>query len=1080
MMQSNTTPRTSGMPLADETASASTTSIQPTLETAADEASRHERELLDSLIAAVDRRISAERRPLATYRVQFNGQCRFGEATAFVPYLYTLGISDLYASPFLKAAPGSTHGYDICDHGRLNEEIGEMDDLVSLSSALREHDMGLIADVVPNHMCNIPGLNAWWQDVLENGPSSRFSNYFDIDWMPLKPDLANKVLLPVLGDQFGRVLERGELKVRYRNGSFWLEYYEKQFPLAPRSYLLILGEGLAALQEKAGAENLDLLEFLSIITAIRNLPPRTESDPERLDERRREKEVIKRRLHELEDRSDTIAEYIEECVAAMNGQAGDSASFDRLDRLLDDQAYRLAYWRVAADEINYRRFFDINELAAICTEDPEVFAATHRLIFDLVDAGIVTGLRIDHPDGLYDPRGYFQQLQERRFLQLLGRELDERGLRAEPDGRRSALEKRLTELWRNATRIPGSPLSRVIYVVVEKILAHGEQLPDNWPVHGTVGYEFLNVLNGLFVSPAGEIPMTSTYARVTGEQPDFESLAYHCKRLITKISMGSETTVLGYRLDRISERNRLTRDFTLSSLTRALQDVIACFGVYRTYVDSGEVLERDARYIGDAINRAKRRNRAMSASIFEFIHDSLLLRFNSNADESERRGVRGFAGKFQQLSGPIMAKAVEDTAFYRYNRLISLNEVGGHPERFSVPLDEFHGLNTTRQARFPHALNGSSTHDTKRGEDVRARISVLSEVPDEWLDVVQKWFLWNASSRPQVDGIEVPGPSVEYLAYQTLVGIWPMQPPSRSGLDSLLERLRNYMLKVVREAKVDSSWINPNEAYEAALCRFVDDIFAGEHNRFRESLDDFATRIAEHGMWNSLSQLVLKIASPGVPDFFQGSEHWLLTLVDPDNRGRVDFSACRQSLDRLLDAMAETSGASDRATGVDRWIDPETLSGPVPDASTAAFLKQLLEERRTGRIKLYTTMMGLRLRRRWPELFVTGDYQPVRVEGAFAGHVVAFARSTETQRMIVVVPRLTVGLVGFGGPEPIGDIWQETRVVLPESCPSRYWDVPLSRQTLEASVDSSGAPVTIRVADALRHFPVAFLVSRSS
>jgi (1->4)-alpha-D-glucan 1-alpha-D-glucosylmutase len=910
---------------------------------------------VDAVLAAVTQRIAEQRWPLATYRFQFNAGCPFRDVTPLVPYLHALGISDLYASPFLQARPGSLHGYDVINHGAVNPEIGTLDELRELRAALRERGMGLIADVVPNHMAASPQLNAWWQDVLENGPGSAYAAYFDIDWMPLKPDLAHKVLLPVLGDQFGKVLEDGQLVVHYGEGSFWLEYFGQRFPLSPRSYVLILTPRLESLAERLGAEHPDVLELYSILTAMKNLPPRTETDPDRLAERRREKEIIKRRLHELVERSPDIAEFVRENVRQLNGTVGEPRSFDPLDELLQDQAYRLSYWRVASDEINYRRFFDINELAAICTEHPLVFAETHQLLFALLDEGTITGLRIDHPDGLYDPWRYFCQLQEEQFLRLCRAEfaadLD--------DEMRQRLERELTELWRHAALIPGSSLSRPLYVVVEKILAHGEALPENWPVHGTVGYEFLNGVNGLFVDPSGLRPLSTLFTRFTEQSLDFQELAYQCKRLIVRLSMASELQVLGDRLDRISERNRWTRDFTLRSLTRALQEVVAWFQVYRTYVQPDHVLERDVHYVERAVARAKRRNPAMSSSIFDFVRDVLLLRDRENVDDEERLSIQQFVGKFQQLTGPIMAKAVEDTAFYRFNRLVSLNEVGGEPATFGTPLDEFHQLNATRQARQPHAMSASSTHDTKRSEDLRTRINVLSEVSGAWRERVQGWSRTHRKLREEHDGIEAPSRNAEYLLYQTLVGLWPDTIPEGAAREAIIDRLQQYMLKVEREAKVHTSWISPNEAYEAALLRFVAGLFVADRRRtFLADLHEFASRVAVHGRWNSLSQLVLKMTSPGVPDFYQGSETWNLTLVDPDNRQPVDFAARQLALRDLLAEMAGELPHVPSESAVSAWLSTDGVEA-------AALPGRLLESCRDGRIKLFVTLLALPARRAW-------------------------------------------------------------------------------------------------------------------
>jgi (1->4)-alpha-D-glucan 1-alpha-D-glucosylmutase len=1006
---------------------------------------------VERIVAQVAEQIARQRLPVATYRLQFNAHFTFRDALEIVPYLDALGISDIYASPLLQAREGSESGYDVVDCSALNTEIGTPAELETLVQELRTRGMGLVLDVVPNHMGTASSRNRWWLDVLENGPSSPFAAYFDIDWMPLKPDLADKVLLPVLGDQFGKVLEEAQLAVKLEAGAFWLHYYASRFPIGPRSYAIILVPGVEPLTKQLGSEHPDVLEFLSILTAIKNLPPRHETDSQKIVERQREKEIVKRRLAELVERSQPVAQVVEQCLRELNGRAGDPRSFDRLDELLAEQAYRLAYWRVAADEINYRRFFDVNELAAICVEHPQVFESTHALVFDLIDQGLVDGLRIDHPDGLFDPRGYLEQLQEKRFVQLCRRtwQADQGPEPAPASGDAAAdpwpeLENRLRQRFRDphfaaaAGKLP-------LFVVVEKILGHGERLPEDWPVHGTVGYEFLNRLNGIFVAPAGEKPLSALYARFTGESLDFRELTYFCKRLIVRLSMASELSVLGHRLDRISERNRWTRDFTLNSLTRALQEVVASFSVYRTYIDEGHIREGDRRYLEAAVARAKRRNPAMNASIFDFVRDLLLLRLLENGTPEDRQAQLRLIGKFQQLTGPIMAKAVEDTAFYRYGRLVSLNEVGGEPERFGNDAGAFHQLNRGRLPRENRGLSSTATHDVKRGEDVRARISVLSEIPSLWRQHVMRWARWNRRFHTDLEGQPAPSAGDEYLLYQTLIGVWPDQLPTGDERQVLVKRLQHYMLKVSREAKAHTSWISPNEPYEKALIRFVDEIFQEDKRRsFLAHIDAFAQAVADHGRWNSLAQVVLKLASPGVADFYQGTELWSLTLVDPDNRRPVDFAAPRKLLGYL----------QVRALNMNSPPDPAVIS-------------ELLDQRRDGRIKLFVTARGLAARRRWPELFAEGEYLPLEVTGQHAERVVALTRQAGSHVAIAVVPRFTVGLAGFGGQPPVGSLWADTALKIPAG---------LAAATL---VDAfTGAPLkiaeeTVPLAELLARFPVA-------
>ncbi|MDZ4851096.1 MAG: malto-oligosyltrehalose synthase [Pirellulaceae bacterium] len=1038
---------------------------------------------VDTLLEAVEDHLRKRPMPSATYRVQFNSRCSFREVEAIVPYLYTLGISDLYASPFLQARPGSPHGYDIVDHSKINAEIGTIDDLRSLRSVLREHNMGFIADVVPNHMSATPKLNAWWQDVLENGQSSQYASHFDIDWSPVKTDLKDKVSLPLLGDQYGKVLEDGQLLVRYDEGTFWLQYFEHSLPIAPRSYSIILADGIDALKQKSDPQDESFLELLSILTAIRNLPARTETNTDRLAERRREKEIVKRRFNELVLRSPTVKAFIAEQLIQINGRRDDPRSFDRLDELLQEQVYRLSYWRVAADEINYRRFFDINELAAICPENPQVFDDVHRLLFELIDEGVVTSLRIDHPDGLYDPRGYFVQLQERHFRRLCREAYEQRSTsqddESNPDRRIDAwpmIEQRIGERWQSAAESIGSPLARPLYIVVEKILAVGESLPEDWPVHGTVGYEVLNSVNGLFVDPAGERALTTLYSRFIDKPLDYDELVYRGKRLIVRVSMASELMVLGHRLDRISERNRWSRDFTINSLTRALQEVIAGFRVYRSYVQPGRVLERDRDCIEGAVTRAKRRNPAIDSSVFDFVRDVLLLRFHETANEVDRQAIESFAGKFQQLTGPIMAKAVEDTTFYRFNRLVSLNEVGGEPERFGVTAEAFHDLNRVRQLRFPQALTASTTHDTKRSEDVRARINVLSEIEKTWQKHVNQWSRWNQKHKVAIDGDSSPSRNAEYLLYQTLVGTWPTSNPTGLDLETYTDRIKYYMLKVEREAKVNTSWVNPNSDYEASVTQFVESVLSpSDKNRFLKDLSDFAGLVAGHGYWNSLSQLVLKIASPGVPDFFQGTELWNLTLVDPDNRQPVDFAVHRQALDRLRNEMAGALGLEGRDSVVEKWLDADNVDNVEAQVGANNLICSLMENRDSGMIKLFVSLVSLRNRRRQHRLFTAGEYEPLEVIGSQAHHLVAFARLVEDKSCIVMIPRFSAKLNGLGGPPPTGECWQDTHVVLPERIKSLgFVDVYTRQHHVATSIpDSNG--LRIDVAKVLNMLPVCML-----
>jgi (1->4)-alpha-D-glucan 1-alpha-D-glucosylmutase len=955
------------------------------------------------------------RTPLSTYRFQLNQNFGFRDAVGLVPYLAELGITDLYASPYLQARPGSLHGYDISNHNRINPEIGTGAELNALARALREHEMGHVLDIVPNHMGIGQPDNGWWMDVLENGPSSPFAPFFDIDWNPLKPELAGKVLLPVLGDQFGQILERGELRLTYENERFRIRYFENVFPVSPRSMALVLRGALDLLGDQIADDDADRIELESIVTALEHLPPRDRTDPESVKERRRENVVARRRIATLHESSAAFRRALERAIEAFNGRIGEPHSFDRLERLIDDQPYRLSYWRVAAEEINYRRFFDINDLAGVRVERPEVFQETHRLILRLVAEGKVTGLRIDHPDGLFDPPGYLRELQAEA-----------------------------------ARRSPGSPF----YVIVEKILTGDESLPPDWQVAGTVGYEFLNRVNGLFVDANQAERMEAVYAGFLGRTQHFPELVYERKKLILRVALASELNVLAYLLDRISEQNRRVRDFTLGSLTDALREVIAGFPIYRTYIDAyaGRVSDTDKAYVERAIRTAMRRNRATSPTIFEFIRNILLLQWPDDLGAEAREEHARFVMKFQQLTGPVMAKGLEDTSFYIYNRLVSLNEVGGEPDHFGVEPAGFHEWIGRRRERWPASMNNSSTHDTKRSEDVRARINVLSEIPDEWERRVTRWAECNAEQRETIDGESVPDRNDEYLLYQTLVGAWPLAPMDAAAHESFVGRVQQYMEKATREAKVHTSWINPNEEYDRGLRDFVARILErppeGEaRNLFLEDLEDFHPRVACCGMLNALSQTLLKLTCPGVPDVYQGQEVWDFSLVDPDNRRPVDY-------DRRREMLAE-------------------LRGRLAEADRGDLAAELLQGWQDGRAKLYLTHVALRLRREDPDLFLRGSYVPLAGHGPREAHVLAFARHLEDRTVVVVAPRLWAGFVREACAVPDGSLWSQTVLEGPIRLLTGTFRNLLGGGEIRA--EGRGRLGTIPLARVLDRFPVALL-----
>jgi (1->4)-alpha-D-glucan 1-alpha-D-glucosylmutase len=957
--------------------------------------------------------------PLATYRLQLNRDFTFAQATAIVPYLSALGISHCYVSPCLKARAGSMHGYDIVDHDSLNPEIGSSEDFDRFVTILHEHGMGLILDIVPNHMGVMGSDNSWWLDVLENGESSVYAGFFDIDWHPLKDELHGKVLIPVLHDHYGAVLESGELKLvfHHERGEFDVSYRNHRFPVDPREYPRILQHCTDALAAKLGAQNPVLLEFQSLITAFGHLPGRQEASSDRIAERNRDREIHKRRLAELCARSQEIATCILGAVDLINGTPADPASFEELHELIKAQTFRLANWRVASDDINYRRFFDTNDLASICVESETVFQATHRLVLSLLADCKVDGFRVDHPDGLYDPAQYFERLQ--RSIAL-------------------------------AVNNSASNGNRPRYVVIEKILTGPERLPAEWPVCGTTGYDFANLVNGVFVDPAAVMRLERIYRNFAGDDVDLDDLFYRCRKLIIRVALASELNVLANQIAKIALSKRHTCDFTLNGLRDALTEVICTFPVYRTYVSPSGISDNDVRYIRSAIASAKWRSPATDTSIFDFVGQVLLTSIAEGQDFAYRNAVTTFAMKFQRVTSPVMAKGLEDTAFYRYNRLVSLNDVGGDLHRFGTTTPEFHLANQERFRCWPHTMLATSTHDSKRSEDVRSRINVLSEISALWRLRVRDWKRFNRGHKCLINDRPAPSPNDEYLLYQTLVGAWPSEPLNNTDdWKTFCERIENYMLKAIREAKQTTSWINRNTEYETAVSSFVRALLnPAAKNRFLDDFVPFQRRVARIGLWNSLSQTLLKLTCPGVPDIYQGNELWDFSLVDPDNRRPVDYIRRQQMFESI------------RVWG----NDPDALS-----------IGRLLETPEDGRLKMYSIWRTLCLRKQQTDLFQQGEYLPLAVEGAKAKHVVAFARKSGTTRALVVVPRLVAGLLNDIDLPPIGPrIWDDTNVLLPfRSCSEKCRNV-FTGEVLDLQKTDEYAK--IGVSKALAEFPVALCI----
>ena len=1020
--------------------------------------------------------ISARRRtPTATYRLQFNRDFTFDQAAAVADYARDLGVTEIYASPLFQAGPESTHGYDICSFEQFNPALGGRQGFEAFSARLRELGLGLILDMVPNHMGNDLS-NRWWADVLEHGRNSPFSPYFDIDWGPVQSDLRGKVLLPALGDHYATVLEAGKLRLIFDDGAFAIACYDRKFPIAASCYEAILDDVADEIQER--------VEDRILVEAVRELS-------ERLRQRQAASEILpadsaalQAQLRHWNQDSTLFHDAVASVLGAFNGEPGKPRSFDKLHALLDAQHYRLAYWRAGPEEINYRRFFDVTELVSVRMELPMVFQACHQLVFELLQKGHVTGLRIDHPDGLWDPQDYFRRLQAGYLLTQVGEPfafpkhgaeaavsawLTERLVpleqaelhRSLPPNAPHTLEAPRNDPLAGKTRHPRWPL----YVIAEKILTGDEPLRQDWPIDGTTGYDFLNVVNGLFVDSANEKVFSQLYEDFTGDHSSFKDTVYRCKKNILENSLVSEWNALAQRLKQLARKTRYGQDFTLRQLRIGVGAIIAAFPVYRGYVTerSKQVASLERFHVEQSVADTKSRHPNLEVAMLDFIQDLLLLRPPADFDDEARQYQREFIGRFQQLTGPVTAKGLEDTSFYNYGRLISLNDVGGDPDRFGVSPSSFHKHNLLKAEQWPDALLATATHDTKRGEDVRARINVLSELPSDWQSASQRWARFNADKKTNLNGQSAPTANDEWFLYQTLLGAWPHFPPLSSNpgdlrtgradlpeLAAFRERVAAYMQKVLKEAKAQTSWTDPNAAYEKATRDFVTQIL--DPNRSERFLNDFLlfqSKIAFFGHFNSLSQLLLKITSPGVPDFYQGAELWDLSLVDPDNRGAVDYPARRRLLSELR--HFQKGGVQ---------LEDQT--------------RELLATSHTGAVKLYVMTRALAFRQRYPALFREGEYVPLSGAGPKREHACAFARRLGDRIALTVVPRLVSGLVE-GSQQPVFGhaTWRDTCLDLAApGLPGRYRDMFTGREIV--TVQASGSP-TLPLSDALGFFPVALL-----
>ena len=921
-----------------------------------------------------------------------------------------MGISDIYASPILTSRRGSGHGYDVTDPTRIDADLGSEADFEAFQQELQNHDMGLLLDIVPNHMA-ASNENPWWMDVLANGPESPFASYFDIDWRPPSQNMENKILLPVLGRPFGEVLDGRELKLTYEDGRFFVQYFESLFPLAPKSYRQLLQHRLDTLKTMLGEASEQFQDYAGIVSALSAFSERDGASHLFAADRHSNFEGVRERLRHLLGASGVIAAFVDSNLADYNGKEGDSGSLSNLEGLLGEQFYALAYWQNVNDTINYRRFFTITNLVGMRVEDPLVFDATHSLILRLIPKGVFAGLRVDHIDGLRDPLAYLRRLQER-----------------------------ITDAESPTEAAHG-------YVLVEKILARSESLPSDWPVSGTTGYDFLNYVNGIFVHSQGAKQIENIYSDFIGKTLKFEDVLFEKKHLVMNTLLAVEMRSLGRQLGELAGQDRYARDLSRRELTDALREVTACLSVYRTYIRNLDVPEDARQYIGAALEIARARKPRLNPDCFGFLRDVLMLLNPPHVHPAQREARLSFVMRWQQFTGPIVAKSLEDTALYVYHPLLSLNDVGGDPRPDGISLEAFHEFIIQRQEHWPHALNATATHDTKRAEDVRARINFLSEAPEEWQNHLGQWAKENASHKFNVDGQLVPDENEEYFLYQTLLGTWPLNP---AALPQLLPRLQAYVVKATREAMVHTRWTRPNLRHEEALTRFVEAILNPRlSERFLIDFRSFQERVAFYGMLNSLSQTLLKITCPGVPDFYQGTELWDYRLVDPDNRGPVDFAERMAMLTKM-----QVTGRNGSVEGVQElvknWID--------------------------GGIKLYCIWKALAFRKKNVALFSHGQFEPVTATGGRADNVLGFLRKQERNWALIIVPRWlgrANARLAWNGND---SFWDDTCIPLSADAPAAWRNI-FTGEVIEVET-RNGQPV-LALRGLVGYFPVGLFEAAS-
>ncbi|MGD1857684.1 MAG: malto-oligosyltrehalose synthase [Leptolyngbyaceae cyanobacterium] len=926
--------------------------------------------------------------PVATYRLQFNPDFRFTEAEAIVDYLAMLGVSDIYASPIFKARSGSSHGYDVVDQNQLNPELGTEQNFDQLIEQLHERGMGWLQDIVPNHMA-YDGQNHYLMDVLEHGQESDYFNYFDIEWETSYEEIDGRVLAPLLGDFYDRCLERGEIQISYDQAGLSVCYYGLKFPIRIESYSRLLSHNIERLVEQLGEEDRTYIKVSGLLYLVKDSFSGLSSQ-----QRHEQTRFVKELLWELYQDNLDIQKFIQQNLETFNGIPGQPESFDLLDELLSEQFYRLAFWKVGAEELNYRRFFTVNELICLKVDDPDVFQQTHTLTQSLIRSGKFNGLRIDHIDGLYDPTEYLERLR-----QSMGD----------------------------------------TYIVIEKILELDEELPETWPIQGTSGYEFLNYVNGLFCQSDHETEFTRLYHQLTGETVPYQELFLEKKRLMAETNLIGDIDNLARFLKRVSSQYRYGRDLTLYGLRTAIEEVLIAFPIYCTYINEEGVTTRALHYIRIAIDQARQQIPQLVTEL-NLIEKFLRLEYEDSLPPEERAQWLHFVMRLQQFTGPLMAKGIEDTLFYSYNRLLSLNEVGGAPNHFGVSPRQFHKFNEQQQTTWPHAMNATSTHDTKRSEDVRARLNVLSEMPQAWETKLQTWRSLNSSHKRVVNDRVVPDANDEYFLYQTLIGAMPFDT---DDLSEFTERVTQYVVKAVREAKVHTAWLRPDTDYENGFVEFTRALLApaADSTPFLEELIAFQQEVADYGIYNALSQTLLKMMSPGIPDIYQGNEMWDFSLVDPDNRRPVDYGYRRHMLGEIKRDWQQ---------------------------SPAELLPNLLEYRQDGRIKMFVVHRSLAIRHQYKDVFDQGTYVPLTAHGTYEDNIVAFARQWQGTTIVAIAPRFLTHVTDPGS-YPLGSVWQDTTLTLPQTGTWYSW---ISDRTLEL-------PAEVSIGKLLNEFPLALLVQES-